>query len=295
MRSFRLSTKLQRVQLSVITNYGREACGNRRKDLFLIALFLLVLPDLLDLLTWQQASAKTVLAFKGMGDLAPMAQMEALASFVSSQVTMPIIVLNIVKILGILMLARTSVDYFESRPSPLKTVATRSLRTLLTKGLGTLVFLIIAVPATSIVPFLFVITMSLLVMLPVTLISSSHGGFKTSKDTLFLNYAAGMPGGKMPVFMNILPVTGFFITAMIGVTFLLDQIPVLDVILEIPAGFFSHEVHLFGSAMNLARLCADILIIFWQALCVSVAMPFTAAIYHLTTAPEGHEDFATTA
>lgn len=295
MRSFRLSTKVQRVQMSVITNYGREACGNRRKELFLIALFFLAVPDLLDLLSWQRTSFKVVSAFKEMSGIAPMAQIEALAALVNTQETLPLLVLNIIKVIGILMLARTSVDYFESRPGPLKTVASRSIRTLLTKGFGCLLFLIFAIPMTSLVPFLFVITMSLLVMLPVTLVSSSHGGFRTSMDTLFLNYTARTAGGKMPAFMNIIPVTGFFLTAMLGVTFLLDQIPVLDVFLEIPAGFFAQEINIFGYPINAARFCADVLIIIWQAFIVATAIPFTAAIFHLTTAPDGHEDFVTVA
>ena len=290
-----MSTRLQRVQLSVITNYGREALGNRRKELFLIALFLLVIPDLLDLFIWQKASTLTVQAFKGMSHLAPLAQIEALASVTSSQVTLPIIIISLVKVLGVLMLARTTVDYFESRPSPLRSVASRSARTLLTKGIGALIFMMIAVPLTSVIPFLFVITMSLLVMLPVTLVSSSHGGFRTSMDTLFLKYAATARGGKMAIFMNILPVTGFFLTTMIGMTFLLNQVPVLDVLLEIPAGFFAKDISFLEGSINAARFLADVLIIFWQALSLAVVIPFTGAIYHLTTAPEDHEEFVTVA
>jgi hypothetical protein len=294
MRSNRLSTRLQRIQLSEILKYGRETITNRRKDLFLIGLLFLVIPDLAQLLAWQEASSKTDKALAALASRPPLEQIEELASLVTSILALPMLTVLILKAVGVLMLARTSVDYFESRPSPFSSIIGRSMRVLITKGFGVLAFLLIVLPLTSLIPFLFVITISLLVMLPVTLVSSQHGGLKTSMDTLFINYSTTAKGGKSAVFMTILPITGFFLTLMLGVSFLLDQIHMLDVIIERPAGFLTYTTTIFGYTMNMANFITHLVSIIWQASALVIIIPFTAAIYHLSTIPEGHKEFVTT-
>lgn len=289
-----MSTRLQNVQLTDIWSYGREAFANRRKELFLIALFFLVLPEAMDLFVWNLAATKTVLALSEPLSRAPIDQLEYLFSVAASMIAPPAIALGLLKTIGVLMLARTSIDYFESQPRPLGSVAFRSISVLIKKGLGTLLALAVILPITSLIPFVAVITLSLLVMLPVTMVTSSKGGFRTSFDTLFLNYTtAARVGGKLPIFMNIVTVAGFFLTLTLGIEFLIELSPELDLLLQTPSGFFGQDINFFGIEMNAAKFIANCLNILWESSATAMIIPFTAAIYHLTTAPEGHQDFQT--
>lgn len=289
-----MSTRLQRVQLTDIWSYGREALTNRRKELFFIALFFALVPELLDLFIWQSASLKAVLGLTEVAGRSPIEQIEHLLSVGLSVIALPTILLGLVKALGILMLARTCIDYFESSPKPFGSVVARSFKVLLTKGLGVILALVIIMPVTSVIPFLAVLTLSLLVMLPVTMVTSTKGGLKTTFDTLFLNYTtAARVGGKLPIFMNIVTVAGFFLTLLLGIEFLLEQIPEMDVLMETPSRFFDQDINILGYQMNAALFLSKVLDAFWQVTATTIMIPFTAAIYHLTTAPEGHQDFET--
>lgn len=294
MRSILLSTKLQRVQLSDILSYGKEALANRRKDLFLIALFFVFLPDILDLVAWQVTASTAVSALAETPGKTPLELLEHLVSRGLSTLALPNVILGVIKAWGILMLARTSVDYFESRPEPLSSVALRSLIVLFRKGLGALLVLLLVIPVTSIIPFVAVITLSMLVMLPVTLVTGTKGGIRTTIDTIFLNYTTpARVGGKVPAFMNILTVAGFFLTILLGIGFLIDQLPQIDLLMQIPAGFFAKDIEIFGQTINASQLLSNFLNVTWQTLGLIVMLPFTAAMYHLQTVPEGHKDFET--
>lgn len=283
-----MSKNTPKTNLSIIFHYGREALSNRRKDLFLIALMLILGPDLVLFFFWQSSAERTVAMLQSFSSYSPLAQIEALAAQFSSMMVGPLIGMTFIKVLGVLTLARSCVDYFESQPRPVKSANLRALKVLFTKGLGVIAFLLVISPLILAFPFFRALTISLLVMLPVTLVASTHGGFRTAFDTVFLRYARYSPVGRWPVFFNVLSVTGIFLAISFGLSFFIDQLAILDVIYELPAGFLDKTIDAGGVQMNSGLFMSRILSMLWDSLSTVLIIPFTAAIYHLTTAPDDH-------
>lgn len=78
MRSIRLSTHHTKTNFRQIFEYGAEALGNRRKELILIALVFLVLPQVILAAAWAQASADAVAILGNWTNKAPIDVLEAL-------------------------------------------------------------------------------------------------------------------------------------------------------------------------------------------------------------------------
>ena len=291
MRSYNLSTHLQRPTLALIFTYGREALGNRRKLLLSIAFLFVFCPQLLIYLAWAKASSGIKQELVNTASLAPLAQILALFQGVTRLVALPSLIGAALLMVGVLALARTSVDYFESRPDGFKQILARALRVLLTKGLGVFVLLTILLPALTILPLLRAVAMSMLVMLPVTLVANTNGGFKTTWDTLLLKYASQTKYGRWPTFINVLSMTGLFLTALFGVTLLINLVSSLDAVFELPAGFLANDVTFAGLTINCGWMLSAFLGLIWESVAIAVIMPFMAAIYHLSTVPEGHTPF----
>ncbi len=286
-----MSTSHTKTTLSDIFKYGHEALKNRRKDLFLISLYYIFLPQLAAAFALGTAAASTVSALADFQNLTPFLQFQSILVLFSNRIVISGLFAGAMGLLGILALARSSVDYFESYPGTLREVSLRSLRILLRKGLGSLFFFAILLPSLVVVPLIQSVALSMLVMLPVTLVTGSQGGFRTGWDTLFLRYANKTNFGRWPIFVNVLSVAGVFLTLYFGVSILIDHIAVADTLLEIPAGFLANTVHFGGLAVNGGHGLTWLLQIFWQCFAISTIIPFTAAIYHLSTVPEGHVSF----
>ena len=291
MRSIRLSTQHPKTPLRQILEYGVEALGNRRKELILIGLVFLLLPQLLLALAWAYASTDAVMLLQDWASKPPLDLIEIVWGTTVSRVAPAFFLSFLMGLIGILALARTCVDYFESRPATFGDIILRALRTLFTKGLGAGIFLIILLPVLSLMPLLRAVALSLLVMLPVTLVSSPHGGFRTSWDTLFLKYAMKTRFGRWPVFINILSVSGLFLTVMFALSFLIEASSIADTWLGLPAGIFETELNLIVSKISFGALFSKLLTIFWNSLWLALLMPFAAAALHISTIPGDHVTF----
>ncbi len=289
-----MSTTHAKTSLTDIFKYGYEALKNRRKDLFLISLCFLLLPQLAATMAWGTAAASTVSSLQAFQDLSPKLQFQAVLMLFSSKIVISTIFAMITSLLGILALARSSVDYFESFPGTLKQVGLRSVRVLVTKGLGCFFLLAMVLPTLVLMPLLRAVAMSMLVMLPVTLVTGTLGGFRTGWDTLFLRYATKTTFGRWPIFVNVLSVAGIFLTLFFGVSLLIEYISIADTLLDIPAGFFGRTLHINGLSINGGIALTNILQVLWECFAITAVMPFTAAIYHLSTVPAGHVPFEAT-
>jgi len=291
MRSCRLSTNLPRTNLKLIFDYGRQALGNRRKDLFLIALTFLVLPQIALLLVWGQASTDAVAIMDSWREKSSLQIIEDVFSSVSTQVFGWTALATILGLVGVLTLARTCVDYFESRPATIGNTSARAVRVLLTKGFGSAFLLALMMPILAVLPLLRAVAISLLVMLPITLVTSPNGGFKTTWDSIFLKYATKTLYGRWPTFINVLTVTGLFLTALFGVGLLLDMASVVDTIMEIDDQILGREIKFSGVKIGFGNLISESLYIIWESTWIALLCPFTAATYHLVTLPQDHVGF----
>ena len=289
-----MSTAHAKTTLTEIFKYGYEALQNRRKDLFLISLCFLVVPNLAAAIAWGSAAAVTVPTLASLQSLSPRLQFEAILQIVSNRVLGVTFFATIMGILGVLALARSSVDYFESFPGTFKQVSKRSLRVLLTKGLGCFFLLAMVLPALLLMPLLRAVAMSMLVMLPVTLVTGTQGGFRTGWDTLLLRYANQTKFGRWPTFVNVLSVAGIFLTLFFGVSLIIEYLAVADTVLEIPAGFLASNLQVGAFTLNGGLALSSLLQILWESFALAAIVPFTAAIYHLSTVPAGHVAFETT-
>jgi len=290
-----LSTNLPRTNLKLIFDYGREALGNRRKDLFLIALTFLALPQIALLVVWGQASTDAVAIMDSLREKSSLQIIEDVFSSVSAQVFAWTALATILGLVGVLALARTCVDYFESRPATIGNVSARAARVLLTKGFGSAFLLALMMPILTVLPLLRAVAISLLVMLPITLVTSPNGGFKTTWDSIFLKYATKTPYGRWPTFINVLTVTGLFLTALFGIGLLLDMASVLDTITELNDQILGREIKFSGVKIGLGNLISESLYIIWESTWIALLCPFTAATYHLVTLPQDHVHFETKA
>ncbi len=293
MRSTGLSTNVTKSPLRLIFSYGLEALGNRRKDLFLIAFIFLLLPDLLLSVTWSHVASLGVDLAKSQSNAPAIQIIENVVSLILSQVFPVGAAAILMGCVGILAIARTSVDYFESRPSSVRDVSVRALRILVTKGLGVFVFLIMIMPIIAVVPLAGTIGISMLLMLPVTLTVTHKGGFRTAWDTLFLRYAEPTPYGRWPIFLNVLFVAGTFLSLLLTFSLIVNFGLVMDVWLEIPAGSLESDVNFLGLKMSLGHFVSLLLKTIFDAFWLAVAIPFTAATLHLSTAPKNHVGFET--
>jgi hypothetical protein len=288
-----LSTSHPKTSLTVIFKYGREALQNRRKDLFFISIVFLVAPQLVAFLAWGGASSQAVKALATLEGLSPRLQLEAVYNLISTKVILASLFAGCMGMIGVLALARSCVDYFESRPETLRDVVVRAVRVFLKKGIGCFVLMAMVFPTLVLLPLLRAVAMSMLVMLPVTLVAGPSGGFKTGWDTLFLKYANHSASGRWPVFVTVLSVTGVFLTSLFGVAMLIELIGIADTLVEIPAGLLATTIHLGGISINSGLALSGILGLLWECLAIAVILPFTAAIYHLSTVPVGHVPFET--
>jgi hypothetical protein len=295
MRSPDLSTNLQRPNLARILSNGREAFGNRRKNLFSIAFLLIFCPQLLVLLAWGQAASSVKQRLVDTATLSPLDQALTIFSDIGGNIAWPTLLGFLCVATGVLALAQTSVDYFESRPEKLSQTLLRALRVLITKGFGVLLLLLILLPALTIMPLLRAVALSMLVMLPVTLVASLTGGFKTTWDTLFLRYATHTKYGRWPIFINVLSVSGVFLTALFGVSILIESLGMLDIWLDIPAGILERDLTVLGMQWNVGQGLSQVLTLVWESLAVAMIMPFTAALYQMSTIPQEHTPFETEA
>jgi hypothetical protein len=291
MRSSQLSRHHPKASLQQIFSYGLEALTNRRKNLFLLSFWFIFLPQLMAVYAFLLTATSIEKAIADTSSLAPLDQFMSLFNGIGQRILLPSLVAGGLFFVGMLSLARTSVDYFESKPESIPSAIMRSMRVLLTKGLGAGLMLIIITPALTLMPLLRAIGISMLLMLPVTLVASSSGGFKSTWDTLWLRYTSPTAFGRWPVFVNVLSVTGLFISLFFLGGFLIEKIPVLDTIMGTSAGFLEKNVAVLGGVMNAGWLIAAMTGLIWEAGLLAVMMPFLASVYHLTTTPEGHTPF----
>lgn len=295
MRSQGLSTNVGRTTLRLIYDYGLEALSNRRKDLFFIAFIFILLPQLGLSLAWAEVARRGVASLDDLSVKSPIAVVEGIINLFSYYILTSGIVSFLLTTLGVLALARTSMDYFESRPSTIGNVLARSSRIFLTKGLGALLFIVILLPILAILPLLRAIALSMLLMLPITLVVSHRGGFKTAWDTLFLKYGASTRFGRWPIFFNVLTFSGIFLTLLFAFIMLIDFAKVIDTWLVIPAGILESEIQISNYKMAWGEMVTQILSLIWDTAWFAVAMPFAAATYHLSTIPEDHVAFEASA
>lgn len=288
-----MSTDLPKSGLLAILSYGKEALTNRYKDLFLISFLFVFLPQLFAVVCWVLAAETSVANMNSWSNLAPLALVEAMIAFISSKVMFPTLIAIVMGSIGMLALARSSVDYFESRPGTVKSVLTRSIRVFLTKGIGVVLLFALIMPMLSMLPMLRAVALSLLLMLPVTLVTSASGGFITTWDTLTLRYAMQTRLGRWPVFINVLSINGLFLSLLFAVALGIDSISTFDVLLERPAGFLGSEFEIAGMKYHSGTMITDFLGCIWEALAMTVLMPFTAAIFHFATLPSDHVNFET--
>ena len=290
MRSLGLSTHVAKSTLRLIFNYGYEALTNRRKDLFLIAFIFVFLPQVLLNLAWAE-SAK--LGAEHLQELSTKSTLQVLSDIYESVATRAIatgVLATILGAIGVLALARTSVDYFESRPSLFSNVLKRSLWIFVRKGIGTLIFLLILLPIFA-HPLLRAISISMLVMLPITLVVSQKGGFMTTWDTLFVTYAKNTRLGRLPTFFNVLAFSGLFLTSLFLVSLMIESIQVVDTLLVIPAGILESDLPIFNYKIGFAQFVGQSLSLIWMCIWMTIVIPFAAAAYHLSTAPDDHVTF----
>ena len=295
MRSTGLSTNVTKTTLRLIFDYGLEALGNRRKELFFIAFIFIFLPQVVFTLAWAEVARVGVESLRDLPSKPPIAIIEGIIDLLSEYVLSAGAGAFLLGLMGVLAMARTSVDYFESRPSSLGSVLARAGRVFLTKGLGTFIFLAILLPVLAILPLLRAIAVSMLLMLPVTLVVSHKGGFRTAWDTLFLKYGAASRFGRWPIFFNVLTFSGIFLTLLFAFIMLIDFFKVIDTWLVIPADLLEGELHLLDYRIGWGEFIALVLTLIWNTLWFTVAMPFAAATYHLSTMSEDHVTFEATA
>jgi hypothetical protein len=295
MRSTGLSTNVAKTTPRLIFNYGLEALTNRRKELFFIAFIFIFLPQLTLSLAWAEVARVGVESLRELATKPPIVVLEGIIDLLSEYVLSAGIGAFLLGLLGLLALARTSVDYFESRPSSFVDVVARAGRVLLTKGLGTFLFLAVLLPLLAILPLLRAIALSMLLMLPITLVVSHKGGFRTTWDTLFLKYGSLSRFGRWPIFFNVLTFSGIFLTLLFAFIMLIDFLKVIDTWLVIPAGLLEGEVQLFNYKIGWGEFITQILTLVWNTAWFAIAMPFAAATYHLSTMPEDHVNFEASA
>ena len=288
-----MSTSHPKPSLAVIFKYGREALQNRRKDLFFISIVFLVAPQLVVFFAWGSASTQAVKALATLENLSPRLQLEGVFNLISTKVILASLFAGGMGMIGILALARSCVDYFESRPETFRNVVFRAVMVFFKKGIGCLLLIAMVFPTLVLLPLLRAVAMSMLVMLPVTLVAGPSGGFKTGWDTLFLKYANQSASGRWPVFVTVLSVTGVFLTSLFGVSMLIELIGIADTLLELPAGLLATNLHLGGISINSGMALSGFLGLLWECFAIAVILPFTAAIYHLSTVPAGHVPFET--
>jgi len=295
MRSTGLSTNVAKTTLRLIFDYGLEALGNRRKELFFIAFIFIFLPQVVFTLAWAEVARVGVQSLSELPAKPPIAIIEGIIDLLSEYVLSAGAAAFLLGLLGVLAMARTSVDYFESRPSGLGSVLARAGRVFLIKGLGTFLFLAMILPVLAILPLLRAIAVSMLLMLPITLVVSHKGGFRTAWDTLFLKYGAVSRFGRWPIFFNVLTFSGIFLTLLFASIMLIDFLKVMDTWLVIPAGILESELQILDYKVGSGEFIAQILTIIWNTIWFAAAMPFAAATYHLSTMPEDHVTFEATA
>jgi len=253
------------------------------------------LPQFIVVFAWGRVASGVQQQLQAAASLSPLQQTVAIFSGTSSQLIMPMFLAMLLVILGILALARTSVDYFESRPQGIVQTIMGAMRTLITKGLGAFLLLVFLLPVLTIMPLLRAVALSMLVMLPVTLVAGATGGFKTTWDTLFLRYATQTKYGRWPVFINVLSIAGVFLTALFGISILIESLPTIDTWFEFPAGLLERDLKFFGLEINWGQFLSQITALIWESLALAIIMPFTAALYQLSTVPEEHTPFETEA
>jgi hypothetical protein len=257
----------------------------------LLSFLFVLLPQAVALTAWFFASSNVVRQIELTGHLPPIDQFMSLFTLIGESVLFPSMLATLLFIVGVLSLARTSVDYFESKPESIKSTILRSVRVLLFKGLGVMLMLLILLPALSVMPILRAIGMSMLVMLPITLVAGTAGGFKTTWDTLWLKYTSPTSLGRWPVFVNVLSITGTVISLFFIGGILIEAIPVLDIKFGLSSALFEKDVFFFGRKMNLMWFVASTVGLIWETGLIAVIMPFLASLHHLTTAPDGHTPF----
>ena len=290
-----MSTNVAKTTLRLIFDYGLEALGNRRKELFFIAFIFIFLPQVVFTLAWAEVARVGVQSLSELPAKPPIAIIEGIIDLLSEYVLSAGAAAFLLGLLGVLAMARTSVDYFESRPSGLGSVLARAGRVFLIKGLGTFLFLAMILPVLAILPLLRAIAVSMLLMLPITLVVSHKGGFRTAWDTLFLKYGAVSRFGRWPIFFNVLTFSGIFLTLLFASIMLIDFLKVMDTWLVIPAGILESELQILDYKVGSGEFIAQILTIIWNTIWFAAAMPFAAATYHLSTMPEDHVTFEATA
>lgn len=294
MRSLGLSTNVAKSTLRLIFDYGYEALGNRRKDLFLIAFIFIFLPQVILTLAWAESAKLGVEQLKELSSKSTLLILTDIYELVASRAVSAGILATILGVIGVLALARTCVDYFESRPSSFADVLKRSLWIFARKGVGTLIFFLILLPIFA-HPLLRAISISMLVMLPITLVVSPKGGFLTTWDTLFVTYAKNTRIGRLPTFFNVLAFSGLFLTLLFIVSLLIESLQVVDTLLTIPAGVLETEITIFSYRIGVAQLIGQGLSHIWMCIWMAIVMPFAAAAYHLSTTPDDHVTFEATA
>jgi hypothetical protein len=295
MRSTSLSTHVAKSSLRLIFDYGTQALSNRRKELFFIAFIFLFLPQIALTLVWAETSRTALESLAQLSASSPLAVFETVIQLLSNSLLPVGFLTLLLSLLGILALAQTSVDYFESKPSPIGNVLKRAGKRLLTKGLGTFLFFIVLFPVLAVLPLLRAVALSMLMMLPITLLVSDKGGFRTSWDTLFLKYSGTTRFGRWPIFFNVLSFAGIFLTILFGFIILIDFLKIVDTWLSIPAGLLESEVKIYNYNFGFAEFVAQLMILILNSAWFAVAMPFAAATYHLSTTPEDHVRFEATA
>lgn len=275
-----VTSHTQRNNLSVIFHYGKECLLNRWKLLLNITFFLIFLPRLLSSLVFSQ-SAKTYVDHIKSGALSSGNLIQTWENLVATDLqrgTAASMISLILILLGVLALARASVDYFEQRPSSVATSLQAAARALFLKGFGAAIMLVFVLLPSSVLALLRVVVLCLLVMLPLELVAGHKGGMRSVLDVLFLKYAVKGPLGKWPVFSNVMTVGGLSLSIMFLLQLMLVYMLDADVAFGFKSDWWVEQISIFGGTISRSHLIFRILELFFDAGVIALAMPFVASL-----------------
>lgn len=274
----------RRANLISIFHYGKECLLNRWKMLLLSAFYLIFLPRLLATITFAKGSTAFVKQVReGALNSGPLLDLVVqLAATTLEPVLLVDVIALLLALVGALTTAKLSVDYFEQRPVTIASAMQSGAKTLLFKGLGATVMLLLVMIPTSVMTILRVIVLCLMVMLPLELVSGHNGGMRSVLNALFLRYATPTSGGRWPIFSNMMTIGGLFLSVMfliqLGLSYLLN----IDVLLGVKAAWWIQEIHLFGGTVSRGFLITHLLELAVDSTLIAVAMPFAAALRHFS-------------
>jgi hypothetical protein len=279
-----MSLENEPLTLAKIFYYGRECLTNRLKQLATIMVLWILLPQFFVLLRVSHDagtfSDSVQSLFEGSVPFSFLSVLNILSSTIIGIFSWHFFA-TLCFLIGAMAMAKSCLDYFDSTPSTLAIVTRFSMKTILFKGAGLLLGLVLLAFPAAIFSLTRVFFVCLVIMLPVVVVANRQGGFLSVVDTIFLRYANQFRDGKWAVFSQVMTVGGLSMSLLFVVGWLCHSLTDLDAELYSKTTWFIDSPSLLGFRMARQHLIIQGLEISSIALLCVATIPFTTSLYML--------------